>query len=70
MGEAKRRKKSLGDEYGKEQRIYPWLPLTKTQADQAYALTTKGAWVGIGVMVAVWLTVRIIGPGLGWWVVD
>jgi hypothetical protein len=41
MGEAKRRKKNLGDDYGKEQRLYPWLPLTKTQAEQAYLLTTK-----------------------------
>jgi hypothetical protein len=70
MGEAKRRKKSLGDDYGKEERLYSWLPLTKTQAEQAYNLTTKGAWIGIGIMVAVWVTVRIIGPGFGWWVVD
>ncbi|BAW96118.1 hypothetical protein NIES970_10410 [[Synechococcus] sp. NIES-970] len=70
MGEAKRRKKSMGGDYGKEQRLYPWLPLTKTQAEQAYTLTTKGAWIGIGLMVAVWVTVRIIGPGLGWWIVD
>ncbi len=70
MGEAKRRKKNLGDDYGKEERLYSWLPLTKTQVDQAYNLTTKGAWIGIGVMVAVWVTVRVIGPGFGWWVVD
>ncbi|OKH19535.1 DUF2839 domain-containing protein [[Limnothrix rosea] IAM M-220] len=70
MGEAKRRKKNLGDNYGKEERLYPWLPLTKTQVEQAYNLTTKGAWIGIGIMVAVWVTVRIIGPGFGWWVVD
>lgn len=70
MGEAKRRKKSMGDEYGKEQRIYPWLPLTKTQAEQAYALTTKGAWIGISLMVVLWLTVRFIGPALGLWAVE
>lgn len=70
MGEAKRRKKSMGDEYGKEQRIYPWLPLTKTQAEQAYALTTKGAWFGISLMVILWFTVRFIGPALGFWAVE
>jgi Protein of unknown function (DUF2839) len=70
MGEAKRRKKSMGDEYGKEQRIYPWLPLTKTQAEQAYALTTKGAWIGISLMVILWFTVRFIGPALGLWAVE
>ena len=53
MGEAKRRKEALGDEYGKEQRIYPWLPLTKKQAEDAYNLTTRGAWVGIGLMAVI-----------------
>lgn len=70
MGEAKRRKKSLGDNFGKEQRIYPWLPLTKTQAESAYNLTTKGAWIGISIMVVIWVTVRILGPALGLWAVE
>jgi hypothetical protein len=70
MGEAKRRKEALGEDYGKEERIFPWLPLTKSQAQQAYRLTTRGAWIGIGLLVAVWITVRIIGPGFGWWNVD
>jgi hypothetical protein len=70
MGEAKRRKTNLGDSYGKEERVYPWLPITKTQGKQFYDITTKGAWIGIGAMVVLWLTVRIIGPGFGWWNVD
>jgi hypothetical protein len=70
MGEAKRRKNNLGDNFGKEQRIYPWLPLTKTQAEDAYNLTTKGAWIGISLMVVIWVTVRIIGPSLGLWTVE
>ena len=70
MGEAKRRKEALGDEYGKEQRIYPWLPLTKKQAEDAYNLTTRGAWVGIGLMAIIWITIRFIGPGFGWWTVQ
>lgn len=70
MGEAKRRRDLLGEEYGKEQTIYPWLPITKTQADRFVKWTTKGAWYGIGLMVVYWITVRFIGPGLGWWHVN
>ena len=70
MGESKRRKQALGDQYGKEQRIYPWLPLTKKQAEDAYKLTTRGAWTGIGLMVVIWVTIRFIGPAFGWWTVQ
>ena len=45
MGEAKRRKTALGDQYGQEQRIVSWLPITKTQAEDFYNWTTKGAWI-------------------------
>ncbi|MFM9156547.1 MAG: DUF2839 domain-containing protein, partial [Dolichospermum sp.] len=52
MGEAKRRKNSLGEEYGQNTaRILPWVPITKTQAAQFVAITTRGAWIGIGTMV-------------------
>jgi hypothetical protein len=67
MGEAKRRKAALGDKYGQEPTILPWLPITKTQAEQFVKWTTKGAWIGIVAMVALWLTVRFIGPAFGWW---
>lgn len=67
MGEAKRRKEALGDRYGQEDKIFPWFPITKTQGEQFVKLTTRGAWIGIGLLVATWFTVRIIGPGLGWW---
>lgn len=67
MGEAKRRRQSLGEKYGQEETILPWLPLTKTQAKQFYDITTKGAWVGIFAMVGLWLTVRFVGPAFGWW---
>jgi len=70
MGEAKRRKEALGEQYGQEKTILPWLPITKTQAEQFVKLTTTGAWIGIGLMIAVWIMVRFIGPGLGWWQVD
>lgn len=70
MGESKRRKQALGEQYGKEQPILPWLPLTKTQAKQFYQITTKGAWIGIGLLAFFWITIRIIGPAFGWWEVN
>ena len=67
MGEAKRRKAALGENYGKEETILPWLPITKTQAQQFVTWTTRGAWIGIGLRIALWFTVRFIGPAFGWW---
>lgn len=67
MGEAKRRKEALGDKFGKEENIFPWLPITKSQGDKFVAWTTRGAWIGIGLMIAYWITIRFIGPFLGWW---
>jgi hypothetical protein len=70
MGESKRRQQQLGEDYGKEDNVLPWLPFKKAQAQQFVEVTTKGAWIGIGLMVALWITVRFIGPGFGWWDVD
>ncbi|WP_413175226.1 DUF2839 domain-containing protein [Anabaena azotica] len=71
MGEAKRRKSTLGEQYGEDTRILPWVPITKSQAELFVSLTTRGAWLGIGFMVAAWVTIRFIGPAFGWWqVVD
>jgi hypothetical protein len=67
MGEAKRRKTALGEKYGQEQTILPWLPITKTHAQQFIKWTTRGAWIGIAMMIAIWITVRFIGPAFGWW---
>lgn len=67
MGEAKRRKTALGEDYGKEARILPWLPITKSQSEKFVAITTRGAWIGIGIMAAIWFSVRFIGPAFGWW---
>ncbi|NEQ34956.1 MAG: DUF2839 domain-containing protein [Okeania sp. SIO3I5] len=67
MGEAKRRKESLGEEYGKETRFISWLPITKSQSQQFMQLTTTGAWIGIVFLVVAWLTVRFIGPAFEWW---
>jgi fatty acid desaturase len=70
MGDAKRRKESLGEQYGKETQIFPWLPITKSQGEQFVKLTNRGAWIGIIFLVLFWLTIRFIGPALGWWQVD
>ena len=48
-------------------RLASWLPLTRNQADRFVALTTRGAWIGIGALVLFWVTVRFIGPAAGWW---
>ncbi len=71
MGEAKRRKTTLAQNYGQESRILPWVPITKTQSEQFMNWTTRGTWFCIGVMVVAWITIRFIGPAFGWWqVVD
>ncbi len=70
MGEAKRRKESIGEEFGKEERIYPWLPITKTQSADFVKWTSRGSWAGISLLVGWWIVVRFVGPSAGWWVVD
>ncbi|MEG5033510.1 DUF2839 domain-containing protein [Microcoleus sp. AT3-D2] len=70
MGESKRRKESIGDEYGKEERIVPWLPITKTQSEDFVKWTSRGSWIGISLLVAWWVVVRFVGPAAGWWVVN
>jgi len=70
MGESKRRKEALQDKYGQEETILPWMPITKSQAEQFVKWSTTGAWIGIGLLVAWWITVRFIGPSFGWWLVN
>ena len=70
MGESKRRKESIGDEYGKEERIVPWLPITKTQSEDFVKWTSRGSWIGISLLVAWRVVVRFVGPAAGWWVVN
>ncbi|MEI8252012.1 MAG: DUF2839 domain-containing protein [Synechococcus sp. ELA057] len=75
MGEAKRRasqglpprQKKVDKPVDNTPRIVSWLPLTRMQADRFVAVSTKGAWIGIGALVAFWVTVRFIGPAAGWW---
>jgi Protein of unknown function (DUF2839) len=70
MGEAKRRKQTMKEQYGQEEKIVSWLPITKNQSQQFIEITTKASWLGIGLLVAVWVTIRFIGPGFGWWQID
>lgn len=70
MGESKRRKAVLGEKYGQEANILPWIPITKSQGEQFVKWTTKGAWIGIGFLAVYWITIRFIGPTLGWWQVN
>ncbi|MGK7890260.1 MAG: DUF2839 domain-containing protein [Leptolyngbyaceae cyanobacterium] len=67
MGDAKRRQETMGDRYGKEERMYSWMPITKRQSEQFMTWTSRGAWAGIGIMAVLWVTVRFIGPAFGWW---
>jgi hypothetical protein len=67
MGEAKRRKTTLGDKSAPEARILPWVPITKSQSELFVTWTTRGAWAGIGLMVIIWVTIRFLGPTFGWW---
>lgn len=69
MGESKRRQQALGESYGKPEPIISGLPISKETAAKFVAWTSRGAWVGIILMIAAWLTIRFIGPGFGWWTV-
>lgn len=70
MGDSKRRKENLGEKYGQEQNVLPWLPIKKSKAAQFVQYSTLGAWLGIGSLIAYWVVVRFIGPTLGWWEIN
>ncbi len=67
MGESKRRQASLGEDYGKPEPAIRGLPFSKASASKFVSWSTKGAWAGIILIIATWLTIRFVGPGLGWW---
>ena len=74
MGEARRRsEQGLPPRQAKTKtdgspRIVSWLPITQKQKEQFYSVTKLGAWIGIGIVLFVWIVVRFIGPAVGWWV--
>ena len=76
MGEARRRsQEGLPPKHKKNNRqqdasprIISWLPITNKQRSQFIELTIRGGWIGIGLLVLLWLIVRVVGPAAGWWV--
>jgi len=70
MGESKRRKEAMGEKYGQEGFVAPWLPLTKNQASQFMKWSTRGTWVGIALLAVYWVTIRFVGPAFGWWQIN
>ena len=74
MGEARRRSdkglppRQKSSDKNESPRIFSWLPITQNQKEQFYALTTKGAWIGIGVVLFIWIVVRFVGPAAGLWI--
>jgi Protein of unknown function (DUF2839) len=50
-----------------DEKILPWTSITRKEADQFVKITTTGAWVGIGLLILLWIAVRVIGPALGLW---
>ena len=77
MGEAKRRsdqglpprhaKANKANKAGSGGSTPWWNPSAGTTGERFVALTTRGAWIGIGALAVFWVTVRFIGPALGWW---
>tara|TARA_Y100001968_G_scaffold21904_1_gene17315 strand:+ start:5242 stop:5484 length:243 start_codon:yes stop_codon:yes gene_type:complete len=76
MGEARRRKDKGLSQIKRHQnkqkdpssRIFDWLPITEEQEKSFIQTTIKGSWIGIGLLVLLWVVVRLLGPALGWWV--
>ena len=72
MGEAKRRK-DLGLESrsptskDNSPRLFKWLPITENQKDKFIQLSIRGGWIGIFLLILLWVIVRFIGPAAGWW---
>ena len=74
MGEAKRRK-TLGlppreitakKEIDDSPRIINWLPFTEKQKDYFIKLSIRTGWLGIALLILLWVVVRFIGPAAGW----
>jgi hypothetical protein len=70
MGESKRRKEILGDQYGQEESIASWIPFKKSQIEQLGKWTTRATWGGIILLIVCWITIRFVGPSFGWWQVN
>ncbi|WP_320666856.1 DUF2839 domain-containing protein [Prochlorococcus sp. MIT 1307] len=74
MGEARRRveqglpPRQSKIKRGDTSRLFPWPSNDKSPREQFYSITQRGAWIGIGLLLVVWVVVRFVGPALGWWI--
>ncbi len=74
MGEARRRSKEgllprdRKNPKNESPRIVSWFPVTQAQRDQFIRLSIRGGWIGIILLVLLWVVVRFLGPAAGWWV--
>ena len=76
MGEAKRRKTlglpprdvDLKKDIDNSPRFITWLPVTENQKDSFIKFSIRASWIGIGLLVLLWIVVRFIGPAAGWWI--
>jgi Protein of unknown function (DUF2839) len=67
MGKSKRNPGTSQATAKQDEKILPWTSITRKQADQFVEITTTGAWVGIGLLILLWIAVRVLGPALGLW---
>ena len=35
--------------------------------ERFFEISKQASWVGIGLLIAFWLIVRVVGPAAGWW---
>jgi len=76
MGEAKRRKTlglpprdvDLKKDIDNSPRFITWLPVTENQKDSFIKFSIRASWIGIGLLILLWIVVRFIGPAAGWWI--
>ena len=74
MGEARRRvekglpPRQLKSGNPKPSRFFSWLSSNDNPREQFYAITQRGAWIGIGLLAVIWIIVRFVGPAAGWWI--
>ena len=74
MGEARRRSeqglkpRNKKNPRSESPRIVSWFPVTQAQRDQFIQLSIRAGWVGIAVLVILWIIVRFVGPAAGWWI--
>ena len=71
MGEARRRsEQGLPPKTSKENTggLFSQMSNTQNLQEKFFAITKTGSWIGIGILIIFWITVRFIGPSAGWWI--